>query len=206
MKNNRQAAAAGPRLKNADGIIEKPLKPMPTLMGEFRYCLSYHFFPFEGLFRRIFGYRQIDWQKITEPAEAEVLSAACLIIRDKVIKSIGVLAEDYFLFSEENDYFYRMRQADFKGYYIPDIEVIHLIGKSRKKRGRLDTEINFFRSRMLFFKKFYGRKFFVFRIIYNLFFSWSRLMERLYMLVKGRTNVSGEVIYSELLQALHKNG
>jgi len=206
MKNNPLAAAAGPKLKNADEIVEMPLKPLPTLMGEFRYCLSYHFFPFESLFRRILGYRQIDWRKITEPTEAEVLSAACLIIRDEVIKTIGVLAEDYFLFSEENDYFYRMRRAGFKGYYIPEIEVIHLIGRSRKKRGRLDTEVNFFRSRSLFFKKFYGRKAYVFKIIYNFFFAWSCLMEKLYILIKGRTNISGEVIYSELLRTLRKNG
>ncbi len=206
MKDNPRAATAGPKLKNADGIVEKPLKPIPTLMGEFRYCLSYHFFPFESLFRRILSYRQIDRRKITEPTESEVLSAACLIIRDEVIKTIGVLAEDYFLFSEENDYFYRMHQAGFKGYYIPEIEVIHLIGRSRKKRGRLDTEVNFFRSRLLFFKKFYGRKVFVFKIIYNFFFGWSCLMEKLYIFIKGRTNISGEVIYSELLRTLRKNG
>ena len=39
LDKNPEAGAVGPRLKNAVGVVERPLKPLPTLNGELRYCL-----------------------------------------------------------------------------------------------------------------------------------------------------------------------
>ena len=140
LDDNPHIAAIGPKLKNAEGAVERPLKPLPTLLGELRYCLVYHFDPFgeffESRLRRIKDFPL----KVTR---AEVLSAACLIIRKEVLDKVGLLSEEYFLFSEENDFFYRMRELGFYGYHNPDIEIIHLIGKSRDKRSGIDSEKNF---------------------------------------------------------------
>ncbi len=172
MDDNPRAAALGPKLKNAEGDVERPLKPLPSLLGELRYCLVNHFYPFGSFFEQRFRSENAFSEKT---ARAEVLSAACLIIRKDVIDKVGVLSEEYFLFSEENDYFNRMREHGFYGYYNPDIEIVHLIGKSRGKRGSIDSEKNFLRSRRLYFKKFHGRDIWMFSAIYYFFFSWSYL-------------------------------
>ena len=206
LDKNPDAGAVGPRLKNAVGVVERPLKPLPTLSGELRYCLAIHFFPFNGLFRFLFGRRRTDWTKLTEPTAAEVLSAACLLIRKAVIERIGFLAEDYFLFSEENDYFYRMRQAGFKGFYLPSAEIVHLIGMSRKKRGRTDSEVNFFRSRMHFFHKFHRKTLFMFKSIYAFFFCWSYLMAGIIRIIRSGQENEDFAVYSALLKTLWKGG
>jgi GT2 family glycosyltransferase len=206
LDKNQDVGAVGPQLKNAAGVVERPLKPLPTLSGELRYCLATHFFPFNGLFRILFSRRRTDWKKIDEPTPAEVLSAACLLIRKAVIDKIGLLAEDYFLFSEENDYFYRMRQAGFRGFYLPGVEIVHLIGMSRKKRGRTDSEVNFFRSRMHFFDKFHHQTIFMFKSIYAIFFGWSYLIAGAVRIIKTGQDSEDLTVYKALLKTLWNGG
>jgi GT2 family glycosyltransferase len=137
---------------------------------------------------------------LSQPNPAEVLSAACLMIRREVIKTVGLLAEDYFLFSEENDYFLRMQRAGLTGWYLPTTEVIHLLGVSRKKRGAIDSEINFFRSRQLYYKKhFYGQYLF-FKLVYLPFLSWSLGVALVRRAILGRRASDGHRLYSRLLK------
>jgi len=56
-----------------------------------------------------------------------------------------------------------MRKVAVVGYYLPSTEVIHLLGVSRKMRGAVDSEVNFFRSRQLFFRKHYPVRFPLFK-------------------------------------------
>jgi GT2 family glycosyltransferase len=205
MEKNPQVGAAGPRLKNRFGVVERPLKRLPTISGELRYCMAFHFFPFNGIFSWIFGRRRSDWRNLGGPTRAEVLSAACLIIRREVLDKVGLLAEEYFLFSEENDYFFRMRQAGLAGFYLPDIDIIHLIGMSRKKRGRINSEINFFRSRKLFYKKFHNKQMIWFKTIYYSFFMWSYLVAKVLSL-RPREKSEEVALYRQLLGVLWGNG
>lgn len=197
-----EAAAAGPRLHNGQGNVEPPLKPLPTVAGEWRYCLAYHSGPLASFFHLILRHRLVDWRTIKEPTRSEVLSAACLLIRQKVIDDVGLLAEDYFLFSEENDYFTRMLKAGYHGYYLPNVEMVHLLGMSRRKRGSFDSEANFLRSRLLYFRKFYPRRAGFVKITYYLFFTWSSAWSRFSRLVRPHRESDGVALYSRLLEVL----
>ncbi len=197
MDDNPQIAALGPKLKNAEGVVERPLKPLPSLLGELRYCLVNHFFPFGRFFESLFSGNKFIPSKTVR---SEVLSAACLVIRKEVIEEVGGLSEEYFLFSEENDFFYRMAGRGFRGYYNPDIEIIHLIGKSRGKRGNIDSEKNFLKSRRLYFKKFHGRDLIMFSAIYYFFLTWSYLAAILKKALGG--NAEYPRLYRELLKTL----
>ncbi len=200
MVSHPDVGAAGPKLKNAEGIVEAPLKKLPTLHGELRYCLASHFEPFNGLFRRLLAAAPVDWTTLTQPTESEVLSAACLIIRGDVVKKVGVLAEDYFLFSEEVDYFLRMRRLGLFGYYLPGTEVVHLVGVSRKKRGWMDSEANFFRSRQLFFRKHHSGRYPLFKLIYLPFICWSYLFATLKLVMGSASASEGRQFYGRLLK------
>jgi GT2 family glycosyltransferase len=173
MDAHPEASAAAPNQRNSTGLIQTLPRKLPTLGGELRECLLYHFFPFSRLLRPFLLRKSGDVKLSNQPQRADILSAACLIIRRNVIEKIGYLAEDYFLFSEENDYFSRMKQVGLISYFLPHIEIIHLIGESRKKRGNIDSEVNFFRSRIKYFRKFHARKAVALLIIYRLFFGWS---------------------------------
>ena len=63
--------------------------------------------------------RTVDW-----------VSGACLMARRSAVESVGPLDEDYFMYSEETDWCYRMWQAGWKVCHVPTISVVHWSGQS----------------------------------------------------------------------------
>jgi GT2 family glycosyltransferase len=167
-----------------------------------RYCLSDHFCPIAGVFRSLFRRQGPAMESIREPRRAEVLSAACLLIRKEVLDSVGYLTEAYFLFSEENDLFFRMRQAGLQSYYVPTAEIIHLVGQSRKKRSLIDSEVNFLKSRLIYFSRTSHRSFTFVRVSYAVFLGWSCVLAKASHSIRGRQDGSYVELYSRLLQTL----
>lgn len=202
MSKSPGVAAVGPKLLYPDGAVQRSFTRLPSAMGELKYCLAYHFFPFNGLFHILFGFSSRDWEKNATAREVEVLSAACLMIRKEVLDKVGVLAEDYFLFSEENDLFCRMKRAGFRSFYLPTAVVTHVVGASRRKRGGIDSQVNFLRSRMIYFRRFHEAGYSVVRVTYRFFLGWSYLLARLSGLLKGNRDSEYVTLYRQLLETL----
>jgi GT2 family glycosyltransferase len=70
-----------------------------------------------------------------------------------VVEQVGLIDEDYFFFLEETDWCHRIRRHGWKVVHLPDAHVIHLYGESTKKKLPLQTRIEYYRSRYLFFHK-----------------------------------------------------
>ncbi len=201
MVENPDSAAVGPKLSN-NNVIQHSFTPLPSLSGEIKYCLAYHFFPFGSIFRWLFFQQDEEIELLKRPLRVELLSAACLMIRKNVIEQVGLLSEDYFLFSEENDYFFRMKQAGLNSYYLPQIEITHLIGKSREKRLKIDSEINFLKSRLIFFQKFFPGSVGFIKTVYHFFFGWSYMVTLYSKYIKGDSQYN--LLYSRLIKTLRE--
>ncbi len=199
LNDNPDISAVAPRLTYEDGRPQLPLKALPSLWNETKYCLVYHFHPFKGIFRFLLSENNPQIISGEKPIRKEILSAACLLIRRQVIDNIGLLGEEYFLFSEENDYFTRFKKAGLKSYYLPGVSVIHLLGKSRAKRGDLDSDLNFIKSRMIYFKKFFPLELILLKFVYLLFFSWSYLIASLGKLIKKNREYDYQIYYRKLI-------
>jgi hypothetical protein len=167
--------------------------------------MAYHFFPFNGLFHRLFGYGNTGREPEEAVREVEVLSAACLMVRKSAFDKVGLLAEDYFLFSEENDLFCRMKRAGLQSAYLPSAEVTHVVGASRRKRGGIDSQLNFLRSRLIFFRRYHPSSIFTIRVIYAVFLRWSLTMARLSALLKGNRESEFVTLYRRLLEVLSRS-
>lgn len=63
--------------------------------------------------------------------EVDWLTGACLMVRRKVVESVGLLDEEYFLFVEDMDWCRRIRDAGWKIVYVPDATLMHRVGASR---------------------------------------------------------------------------
>lgn len=70
----------------------------------------------------------------TEPSRVEVISGACVLFRREVFAQIGQFSEEYFMYAEDLDLSYKAVQAGFTNYYIPQVRIIHLGGKSSVRR------------------------------------------------------------------------
>jgi GT2 family glycosyltransferase len=92
-----------------------------------------------------------------EPFEVDWVSGACLMVRKKVLDDVDYLDERYFMYWEDADLCYRIKQNGWKVYCVPEARVIHYEGKStrRKRSNRLIIEFN--KSAYRFYRKHYVR-------------------------------------------------
>ena len=65
-----------------------------------------------------------------KPVSVEAISGACMLIRREVFVRVGGFSEDYFMYAEDIDLNYKVKQAGFTNYYVGGASVIHYGGKS----------------------------------------------------------------------------
>jgi len=87
--------------------------------------------------------------------EVEVLSGAFMMIKKQVLDNTGGFDEQFFMYGEDIDLSYRIRQAGFKNYYLGEKSIVHFKGESTRKDIRY-TRL-FYRAMVIFVKKHYGK-------------------------------------------------
>jgi GT2 family glycosyltransferase len=90
------------------------------------------------------------------PVRVQKLLGAFLFVRREVFQQVGLFDEGYFLFSEEEDFGYRVSRQGWAIYYFPATKIIHLGGQSAatNKPGAL---LYANESMIRFFRKHYGK-------------------------------------------------
>jgi GT2 family glycosyltransferase len=141
-----EAAVVGPRLRNPDGTLQRSVRGFPTL---WRLATEYFFLRKLGPRFNAFYGGGFDHESVRE---AELLMGAVWLVRRAAIDQVGPADEDFFLFSEEVDWAYRLRQAGWRSYFVPDAEATHVAGASHG--GRMFVEIQ--RGHLRFFAKHHG--------------------------------------------------
>jgi GT2 family glycosyltransferase len=71
------------------------------------------------------GIKQIDNGQYNQRREVDSLMGCCLLIKNNVIKKIGMLDESYFCYWDETDYCARAREAGCKVMYVPQAKIWH---------------------------------------------------------------------------------
>jgi GT2 family glycosyltransferase len=138
------AGAVGGRLVNPDGSFQSSYVDFPSLWSEFLHAthlgaLLDRNYPSHGDCREVC---QVDW-----------ICSACLLVRRSAVEQVGGADKAYFMYSDETDLQYRLRQAGWKAYYLPDVKTIHFGGQSASHWRRRKL---IYRGKLLFFKKHYG--------------------------------------------------
>jgi len=113
-----------------------------------------------GLLDRIFPNAIIAIPPKAEPYQADWLSGSSLMIRREVFEEIGLMDEDYFLYFEESDFCLQAQRKGWELWFVPQSEIIHLIGASTGFT-HLDTRLPrrpryWFDSRRRYFLKNFG--------------------------------------------------
>ena len=71
--------------------------------------------------------RAVDW-----------VMGSCFLVRRAAADQVGLFDEDFFLFSEETDWFYRFHEAGWSVWFTPDAEAVHVGGATHG--GRMFVE------------------------------------------------------------------
>ncbi len=112
-----------PTIRNPIGTVQPECRrTFPTLATEFFELTGlYRLFPNHPV---IGQWRRTSWRP-QAPCEIELASGAGMMIRREAMEAVGPLSEEAFMFLEDLDYCYRMRQKGWKIYFYPDAEIIH---------------------------------------------------------------------------------
>jgi N-acetylglucosaminyl-diphospho-decaprenol L-rhamnosyltransferase len=102
----------------------------------------------------VFNREAMDYWQRDSVREVGVITGCCLMIRRPVYEKTGGFDDHFFMYAEETDLCWRMRE-DGKLLFCPEAEIIHLVGESAKKAtsNRL-FHIN--RALLKLFRKHYG--------------------------------------------------
>lgn len=122
------------------GVARKFPTPMNALFG--RRSLLTRLFPRNRFSQGYLISRTHVSSKI--PFEVDWVSGACLMVRKHVLQSVGNLDEGFFMYWEDADLCFRIKQEGWKVYCVPDAVVVHYEGKSshHKMNNRLIVEFN----------------------------------------------------------------
>lgn len=125
----------------------------PSVLGELLRSMSSRSYPFKGICTKIYRrrYKKIYDDQLT--VEVPCVAGPFLMARQEMISDIGLLDEDFFLFSEESDWCKRAQANNWACVYVPDVSIHHLLGKCRAIQVHSFSEYHFHRSRLLFFLK-----------------------------------------------------
>lgn len=150
---SEEVAVVGPRLVRPDGSLQRTCRAFPTL----RTAL----FDYTGLsraFRRskLFGRYEMGWWDHADGRDVDWVSGACLLIRRAALDQVGLFDEDYFMYAEELDLCFRLRQEGYRVVYEPRAEVVHHEGASTGQQWP-EMVMASHRSTFRFFRKHYGR-------------------------------------------------
>jgi GT2 family glycosyltransferase len=71
-------------------------------------------------------------------AEQELLAgtAACLMVRSDAFRQVGGVDEAFFMCGEDLDLCRRLREAGWRGVYVPSARALHLKGEASRKQSR----------------------------------------------------------------------
>lgn len=140
------SGAVGGSLLNLDGSLQSSFCFFPTLKEEFLIVshLGKRLNPIHPSYHSVWPeVRKVDW-----------LSSASILVRREAIEDIGLIDEQYFIYSDETDWQYRLWQAGWKVYYLPQVTTVHYGGGSFEPGSKRFTLV--YRGRMLFARKHYS--------------------------------------------------
>ncbi len=145
-----KAALVGAHLRNADGSFQASHTAFPTLWREFLILSALG----RSLLGRHFPSRGPDETRGAQVAD--YVEGACMLVRNDTYLAAGGLDENFFMYAEEVDLCYRLKQAGWEVWYQPSAWVTHLGGGSSKER-KVQREVDLYRSRVQFFRKHHGK-------------------------------------------------
>jgi GT2 family glycosyltransferase len=80
---------------------------------------------------------------------------AAMMVRREAIEQVGLLDEGFWMYCEEIDWCWRMRQAGWRAYCVPAARVIHHAGQS-SGQIRLPSFVNLWTSRARLYARHHG--------------------------------------------------
>jgi GT2 family glycosyltransferase len=155
MDEHPEAGAMGVRLVDGSGrYLPESKRGFPTLWVSFCKMTGLSaLFPRSAYFN---GY-YLGHLDTEQTHTVEVLAGCFMFIRRRALERAGLLDEAFFMYGEDIDLSYRIRQAGFQNYYYPSVRVLHYKGESTQKDSFRYVK-RFYEAMVIFARKHFQRR------------------------------------------------
>lgn len=148
------AGVVGPKLVRADGSLDLACRrsfPSPAVS-------FYRLVGLSRLFPRSprFGRYNLTYLDPDQPTEMDSGVGACMLIRWEALEQAGLFDEAFFMYGEDLDLCYRLKQCGWRVHYYPAVQVLHYKGQASKQLADKAT-YEFYRAMLLFHHKHYAQ-------------------------------------------------
>ncbi len=134
LEKNPKYGTVGCRLVNADDSIQFTCaRTFPTLFNQFcDLMLLNRVFPKFKLFSSI----EMAYWDHNDSRDIDCLSGACIFARRQIIEKLKGFDENFFMYAEDVDLCYRIKNDGWKLYYLSTEKIYHIEGASSKKSSQ----------------------------------------------------------------------
>jgi GT2 family glycosyltransferase len=146
--------AGGPRLVLPNGKLDLACRrsfPTPEVAMWRMLGLS-KLFPKS----RLFGRYNLTYLDEHLETEVDCVVGAFMMVRREAIARVGLLDEAFWMYGEDIDWAYRIKQDGWKILYYPKVTVLHI--KRAASRLNPRTRLEFQRASLIFYYKHYARQ------------------------------------------------
>lgn len=159
MDAHPDVGVVGPKLVRQDGSLDKACRrgfPTPAVA----------FYRFSGLSRLFprherFGRYNMSFLDPDAQADVDAVVGAFMLMRAQALERTGLLDETFFMYGEDLDLCYRIKELGWRVVYDPTVTVLHVKGAASRKNSRRAI-VAFYEAMRIFHNKHYrSRTFFL---------------------------------------------
>lgn len=151
-----QAAVVGPKVIKPDGTLDLACRrsfPTPT-SGLFKLAGLSRIFPKSRTLARY----NLTYLSDDETAEVDSVMGAFMLVRGEALAQAGLFDERFFMYGEDLDLAFRIKERGWKVFYYPAVEVLHHKGASSRKQSERSIR-EFYRAMHIFYRKHYAGRY-----------------------------------------------
>ena len=153
MDGHPTVGASGPLVRESDGSVQPSARQFPDVTTGFagRTTWLSRLWPENRWTRR----NLVTTAGDAGPIEVDWVTGACMMVRRDAFEAIGGMDEQFFLYWEDADLCFRLKQAGWLTVYNPAVAVTHLTGRSSDKSPQRSLRA-FHESAYRYFRKHGG--------------------------------------------------
>jgi GT2 family glycosyltransferase len=150
MDSEPAIGALGPMVLNSDGSVQMSCRRFPSMLENLVHGFLGDIWPGNPLTRNY----QMKEMCRDDPCKVDWISGAAMLLRREAAQRVGGFDEAYFMYVEDVDICWRLREAGYQVVYDPAMRLLHHIGKTSSQQS-VRMLYQHHRSMFIFYRKRY---------------------------------------------------
>ncbi|OFW59520.1 MAG: hypothetical protein A2W01_07845 [Candidatus Solincola sediminis] len=150
MDSHTNVAIAGPKVLNSDGSRQMSCRRFPSMLENIVHGFLGDIWPGNPL-SKSYQMKELEGD---EPCQVDWVSGAAMLLRRGAVDVVGGFDASYFMYVEDVDLCWRLKQAGFEIMFYPGFQLMHHIGRASEQQS-LRMHYEHHKSMYRFFRKRY---------------------------------------------------